>query len=120
MLINYSNSETNHVEFVSYSGRYPNLCCGVLVLRIDGLAYGFGHEVGSYNFKTNKFNDHNFKPFWHSGGDILADKDWNFDVCEGEWVINVDEIPEEFRKYATEIERVFNDNVPFGCCGGCI
>ena len=26
----------NRVEFVSYSGRYPNLCSGTLVLRIDG------------------------------------------------------------------------------------
>ena len=119
MLINYSNSETYHVEFVSYSGRYPNLCSGVLVLRIDGLAYGFGHEVGSYDFNTNKFKDHNCEPFWHSGGGIQADENWNIDVRHGEWVINADEIPEEFRKYATEIDRVFNGNVPFGCCGGC-
>ena len=34
--------------------------------------------------------------------------------------IDADEIPEEFRKYAAEIDRVFNDNVPFGCCGCCI
>lgn len=120
MLINYSNNETNHVEFVSYSGRYPNLCSGVLVLRIDGLEYGFGHEVGSYDWKRHKFKDYNCEPFWHSGGEIQADKDWNFDVCHGEWEIDVDEIPEDFRKYATEIDRVFNDNVPFGCCGGCI
>lgn len=120
MLINYSNNETNHVEFVSYSGRYPNLCRGVLVLRINGLEYGFGHEVGSYDWKRHKFKDHNCEPFWHSGGGIQADKDWNFDVRHGEWEINVDEIPEDFRKYATEIDRVFNDNVPFGCCGGCI
>lgn len=119
MLINYSNSETNHVEFVSYSGRYPNFCSGVLVLRIDGLAYGFGHEVGSYDFKTHKFKDHNCEPFWHSGGGIQADKDC-IDVRHEEWTINADEIPEEFRKYAAEIDKVFNDNVPWGCCGGCI
>ena len=41
---------------------------------------------------------------------------WKF----GKWEIDADEIPEEFRKYAAEIDRVFNDNVPFGCCGGCI
>lgn len=119
MLVN-TPKETNHVEFVSYSGEYPNLCSGVLVLRIDGLEYGFGHEVGSYDFKTNKYKDHNCKQFWHSGGSICADKDWNFDVHQGEWEINADEIPEEFRKYAAEIDRVFNDNVPWGCCGGCI
>ena len=120
MLINYSNSETNHVEFVSYSGRYPNLCSVVLVLRIDGLAYSFGHEARSYDFKTRKFKDHNCKSFWHSGGGIQVDENGNIDIRHGEWVINADRIPEEFRKYATEIDRVFNDNVPFGCCGGCI
>lgn len=119
MLVN-APKETNHVEFVSYSGRYPNLCSGVLVLRIDGLTYAFGHETGSYNFKAGKFKDHNCNSFWHSGGSVCADKNWNFDVYQGEWEINADEIPEEFRKYAAEIDRVFNDNVPFGCCGGCI
>ena len=119
-MLSNAPKETNHVEFVSYSGRYPNLCTGILVLRIDGLEYGFGHEVGSYDFKTNKYKDHNCERFWHSGGSICADKDWNFDVHQGEWEIDANEIPEEFRKYAVEIDRVFNDNVPHGCCGGCI
>lgn len=26
MLINRNNNETNHVKFVSYTGRWPNLC----------------------------------------------------------------------------------------------
>lgn len=72
MLINPTN-ETKHVEFVSYSGKYPNLCSGVLTLRIDGLTYAFGHEVGSFDFKTSKFKDHNCAQFWHSGGSICAD-----------------------------------------------
>ena len=29
MLINHNNSETNHVKFVSYTGKWPNLCTGV-------------------------------------------------------------------------------------------
>lgn len=37
-----------------------------------------------------------------------------------EWRIDVDDIPEQFQKYAVEIDEVFNDNVPWGCCGGCI
>lgn len=116
MLINIPK-ETKHVEFVSYSGRYPNLCSGVLVLRIDGLAYAFGHKTENYDFKTGKFKDYNCNSFWHSGG---VASNWNFDVRRGEWKINVDEIPEEFRKYAAEIDEVFNENVPWGCCGGCI
>lgn len=120
MLINHSNNEASHVEFVSYSGRYPNLCHGVLVLKIDGIEYCFGHEIGSYDFGANKYKDNNGDSFWHSGGDVLADEDWNFEVCEGEWKIDVDKLPEKLRKYASEIDRVFNDNVELGCCGGCI
>lgn len=31
-----------------------------------------------------------------------------------------DKLPEKYRKYASEIDRAFNDNVEYGCCGGCI
>lgn len=36
-----------------------------------------------------------------------------------EWTIDVLELPEKFRKYAAEIDNVFNTNVEYGCCGGC-
>ena len=88
--------------------------------KVKNAIMGAMKEVGSYDFNTNKFRDYNYKPFWHSGGDILADENWDFDVYQGGWEINADEIPEEFRKYAAEIDRVFNENVPSGCCGGCI
>lgn len=116
MLVNTSK-ETNHVKFVSYSGRYPNLCSGALVLEIDGLEYTFGHEHGSYNFKTNKFKDGNYDPFWSSTGGLLPDYEGAY---QGEWRIDMDRIPEQFRKYAAEIDEVFNANVEWGCCGGCI
>lgn len=31
-----------HVKFVSYDGKWPNLCTGTLVLNIDGTDYSFG------------------------------------------------------------------------------
>jgi hypothetical protein len=120
MLINHNNNEITHVKFVSYTGKWPNLCSGVLTLEIDGIAYHFGHEVGSYDITANKFKDNNCDSFWHSGGCVQADEDWNYNVLQGEWEIDADEIPEEFRKYAAEIDEVFNNNVPWGCCGGCI
>lgn len=44
-----------------------------------------------------------------------------FDVTEkGEWEINAEDLPEEFRNYAYEIDKVFNENVERGHCGGCI
>lgn len=42
MLINRNNNETKHVNFVSYTGSYPNLCSGVLTLEIDGKEITFG------------------------------------------------------------------------------
>lgn len=90
------------------------------MLKIDGIEYCFGHEVGSYDFKVNKYKDNNSDSFWHNSGCVLADENWNFDVYQGEWEIDINEIPEQLRKYAIEIDKVFNNNVPFGCCGGCI
>lgn len=102
MLINQKQTEvTPHVEFVEYTGKYPNLCDGILTLKIDGQIQKFGHR-----------QEHS--KFWVPGGD-------NVNGCffKGEWAIDVEEIPEEFRKYAAEIDNVFNTNVEQGHCGGC-
>lgn len=87
------------VEFVSYNGSYPNLCSGNLVLRI--------------NDKEVKFPDF----CMHSGGTVWFDESWNEHVEYGDWHVDV---PEEYAHLAYEIEKCVNDNVPFGCCGGCI
>lgn len=84
------------VEFVKYTGKYPNLCRGVLFLKIDGetlvLSRGCLTSTGSC--------------------------DWRSDITiEGEWFVNV---PEKYDEYSDEIHRVVNANVPHGCCGGCI
>ena len=112
MLVN--NIENEHVKFVSYTGRYPNLCTGVLILNIDGTDYVFG-----YDYKTQKESD--FPSFWHSGGNCGFSSDYSKEYCNrSEWIIEVNGIPEQFRKYAAEIDRVFNENVEYGCCGGCL
>lgn len=41
-------------------------------------------------------------------------------ITENEWIVNVDDLPDEYKKYAEEIDNVFNENVPYGCCGGCL
>ena len=114
MLINIqNNTTTEHVKFISYTGEYPNLCSGVLTLEIDGIEYKFGHNYLIFDsWKT----DGNFQRFWYSGGGITSD----YHAYGGEWEIDVEELPEQFRQYAAEIDKVFNDNVPYGCCGGCI
>lgn len=109
MLIN-SNKEsaTEHIKFISYTGEYPNLCSGVLILEIDGEKIVFA----SVMYKRRGV----YPSFWHSGGYISED----YEAYTGEWQIDVSEIPERYRKYASEIDEVFNSNVPYGCCGGCI
>ena len=37
----------------------------------------------------------------------------------GEWEISLNELPEQYRQYAREIDVVFNSCVRHGCCGGC-
>lgn len=61
----------SHVKFVSYSGKYPNLCCGKLILNIDGKDYSFGNRY-VYSDGTS-----DFQPFWSSGGSVSFDEDWN-------------------------------------------
>lgn len=105
MLMNYSTK--SHVKFVSYTGKYPNLCSGILTLEIDGVKYTFGDS-----YKNPKPE---FKGFWRSGGGFTD----IYDVITEKWQIDVDDLPEQFRQYAVEIDRVFNENVEWGCCGGC-
>ena len=112
MLINKNDNINTHVKFVNYTGEYPNLCRGTLTLEIDGIEYTFGGKY--YESKTD------FKRFWYSGGSVSFDDEWNAYVETGKWEIDVDDLPEQFRKYAYEIDRVFNENVDWGCCGGCI
>lgn len=101
MLINHDQENT--FRFISYSGKWPTLCSGILELEIEGTVYRFGCKE-----KHEKF--------WSSGGFIAE----NYSISTGEWLIDVGKLPAEIRKYAAEIDHLFNENVPHGCCGGCI
>lgn len=86
------------IEFVSYDGRYPNLCRGTLVLRIDGELVCLNHCLVS-------------------GGCVAFNDDWDEIVEQGEWSVDV---PEEYKKYEGEITTLVNENIEYGCCGGCV
>lgn len=130
MLIN-KKENSKRVKFVSYTGEYPNLCDGVLTLEIDGVQYKFGHNFlnNHYDVKKKKWvfqdeDEHNpnFDSFWHSGGECYF-KDSSYEECvveKNEWKIDMDKIPYMFYDVAEEIDAVFNENVPWGCCGGCL
>lgn len=104
-----ANVKESHVKFISYTGKYPTLCMGVLTLEIDGKKHEFG-----YNYEENRESE--FDSFWCSSGYV----DRSYNTVTGEWVIDCEQLPEQFRQYAAEIDEVFNSNVPYGCCGGCI
>lgn len=58
------------IKFISYTGKWPNLCSGVFTVEINGKEYKFGHEIDDYDFKTNSYKTDNFEQFWVSGGCI--------------------------------------------------
>lgn len=85
------------VEFVSYDGAYPNLCSGQLVLKINGLVRTFPRYC------------------LHSGGSVWFDgRDDHIET--GCWSID---LPEDLEPLRKEIEECINENIPYGCCGGC-
>lgn len=89
------------LKFVSYDGKYPNLCSGTLVLELDGQIVTFPEHCLS------------------SGGSARFDEDWREQVESGPWTI--DEYPEGFPEELYEqAEYLVNANISYGCCGGCI
>ena len=106
-LIHYNPA---NVEFVSYTGKWPNLCSGILTLRIYGKEHRFGYGSGMH------------EPFWSSGGSCSFPNGYggNPYVSERPWIIDAERLADAFKPLAPEIDEVFNNNVLFGCCGGCI
>lgn len=90
------------IEFISYNGKFPNLCRGELVFAIDGKEYSL--------------NPHSLI----SGGSVTFDENWEENIFYGTWKIDEDELPEEIRKYKIEILEMINSNIKWGCCGGCV
>lgn len=101
------------VKFISYTGKFPNLCSGILTLEVNDRIYVFGQ---TYN------NPNNLNSFWLSGGSCgFAGPGYSNEYVDRDaWKIDVDSLPEELKLYAKEIAEVFNANVHYGCCGGCL
>jgi hypothetical protein len=96
------------VEFISYTGDYPNLCTGKLTLKVDDKYYCFGY-------------DEPYNRFWRTTGSCSFNEDYSeSEVSEGPWEINEDNLPTELKQYSKEILDLLNKNIPYGCCGGCL
>lgn len=86
------------IKFISYDGKYPNLCSDTLILEVDGKKRVLSHALCS-------------------GGSAGVDGNLNGFVTYGAWAVN---LPEDLEPYRKEIEELVNSEVPHGCCGGCI
>jgi hypothetical protein len=100
------------IKFIEYTGKYPNLCSGTLTLDIDGEVVTFGYECGKVNYPQ----------FWHSGGSCgFLGRDYDETYCNnGEWELDKTVLPDKYKNIGKELIQVFNSNVRWGCCGGCI
>ena len=89
------------IEFIKYDGKWPCLCFGTLSIKVNGKAYHLDNVL-------------------ISGGEITHNGHWE-DICVSHlpWKIDLNEYP-ELKQYEAEILEVVNDNIEYGCCGGCI
>lgn len=86
---------------IQYSGEYPCLCGGCLSVEIDGKWWEFPSFCMS------------------SGGSCFIDEDGDEVTTYGEW--EIDKYPEGFPEdKKEEVLQMVNEQVEFGCCGGCI
>ena len=99
----------SHITFASYTGAWPSLCAGILTLIIDGETVTFGPSTSVEKPMYDRF--------WRSGGYT----NWaTGEVVERGWCVCADELPEQYRAYADEIQEAMDTNIPHGCCGGCL
>jgi hypothetical protein len=91
----------DQLQFIAYELPHAfALCRGILRFKLGETEFEFGGK----------------KIFWHSGGSC----GWNIeDVDVGPWCFDWDNAPSWLKAIAPEFEAMFNENVPWGCCGGC-
>lgn len=83
---------------IEYNGKYPNRCSGHLIVWLDDEKYDFG----KYCLNSGGYCN------YHSG-----------EIKNGPWT--VEEWPDNFPEiYKLHVEKTINEEIPWGCCGGCI
>lgn len=113
----------NNIEFISYNGAYPNLCNGKLIVKIDGKEVSFGRTTKLFSWEKDE-DLADYPRFWRSGGGVSFDEDW-MEFVDGpcDWEMSSPskkDYPPEIWKMLIDILKVMNENVPGGCCGGCV
>jgi len=100
------------LKFVSYDGKFPNLCSGNLKF------------IAVYSDGTEQ--EYNWQHCLNSGGSCHYHKgDW--DTEEGDWEVHLpfdtDDPMKEYSEFTPMVmaylTKIVNDEVEKGCCGGC-
>ena len=113
------------IEFVEYTERAPVLCMGDLIVKIDGkpAAFCWDYEWNKAE-KEKHLNMPVYPPFWISGGSRTITDDGAWDIKEAPWELDEEicltKIPPELKPLLPQLLEVMNENVPHGCCGGCL
>ena len=91
------------LKFIAYDGTFPNLCSGILTVELDGELFSITDCL-------------------IPGGGVTFTKDWEAVVKQGPWTIDPDVLPAALHSYPLiyELAKLANDNIPMGCCGGCV
>lgn len=89
-----------HIE-IMYDGGFPNLCSGNLLVTVNGVRWNFPRYCLS------------------SGGNVWFTKHWEERISSGPWDVNEwpDDFPENLK---WEVLECINEEIPWGCCGGCV
>lgn len=104
------------VEFVKYDCEPLSRCRGALYVKIDG-------KLISFNAWSDNKNIPDYPCFWESGGEVEYGEDGFIkNSFPGPWRIEhaFCDFPDEIDRLLPELLRVMNENVPWGCCGGCM
>lgn len=101
------------IKFVSYDGAYPNLCSGTITLDVDGTTVELRHMLCSTGSVS-----------WEGVGEVTTGP-WHLYRPDEENAEFYDYhvIPKDIRFTKNEldyIEDLANENIPYGCCGGCM
>ena len=106
------------IQFISNDGDYPNLCSGTLVICIKECVEDFNSCAEKNHINCKEYH---LKNVLMSGGTCGFRNDYAEDYCyQGEWDVNEYNLPDELKPFKKEIKKVVNENVPLGCCGGCL
>lgn len=114
------------LEFIKYTGRYPNLCSGYFYVKINGELVAFGNRYLIFNDVPSDIPVYGC--FWTPGQYASAgiDDEGEEFISHDKWelaseqFIKINKYPKKIKILLPRLIKLFNKNVKEPCCGGCI